>query len=150
MTATALLAQCRTLGVDLATGPDGALIWEADFDPPAELLADLAAHKDDVLVALDTAALDLPGDVAELQAQLDAMMSKQAWADGWAERLRYGTCADLSAVRRTTAMMVKLAAERHAAGDAAGFSSWCRFILAHSRGENWDSAARLTPPTKAG
>jgi hypothetical protein len=47
--ALALLARCRALGIDLMAGPGGALLWEADADPPADLLADLAAHKAELL-----------------------------------------------------------------------------------------------------
>ena len=48
--AVELLARCRTLGVELGAGAGGAsLLWEAGREPPADLLADLAAHKADVL-----------------------------------------------------------------------------------------------------
>jgi hypothetical protein len=49
VTAADLLTRCRTLGVTLAAGPDGTLTWEARAEPSAELLADLARHKVDVL-----------------------------------------------------------------------------------------------------
>jgi hypothetical protein len=53
MTAAAeLLARCRALGITLAAGPGGALSWEADTDPPAELLADLSRHKAGLLALL--------------------------------------------------------------------------------------------------
>jgi hypothetical protein len=47
-----LLARCRALGIDLTLGPDGTLVWEADADPPAEVLATLAEHKAEVLTFL--------------------------------------------------------------------------------------------------
>jgi hypothetical protein len=50
--ASDLLARCRALGIALAPGPDGTLAWEAGADPPADLLADLARHKADVLALL--------------------------------------------------------------------------------------------------
>jgi hypothetical protein len=51
-TAVKLLARCRAAGVELGVGSGGAsLLWEAEADPPAELLAELAANKA-VLLAL--------------------------------------------------------------------------------------------------
>jgi hypothetical protein len=48
--AAELLARCRALGVELGTGAGGdSLLWEAHADPPADLLADLAANKAAVL-----------------------------------------------------------------------------------------------------
>lgn len=44
-----LLARCRALGIDLTVGPDGTLAWEADDDPPPELMAALSRHKAEVL-----------------------------------------------------------------------------------------------------
>jgi hypothetical protein len=45
-----LMARCRARGVELSVGPGGAtLVWEAGAPPPADLLADLARHKADVL-----------------------------------------------------------------------------------------------------
>jgi hypothetical protein len=62
MTAAAgLLNRCRALGIDLVAGPGGALLWEADADPPAELLRDLAEHKPEVLAALGPPAEPRPG-----------------------------------------------------------------------------------------
>jgi hypothetical protein len=52
MTPAELLARCRALGIVLAAGPGGALVWEADDDPPADLLEDLANNKAGVLDAL--------------------------------------------------------------------------------------------------
>ena len=50
MTAVDLLARCRVAGVQLGVGSGGAsLLWEADADPPAGLLADLAANKAAIL-----------------------------------------------------------------------------------------------------
>jgi sugar phosphate isomerase/epimerase len=52
MTPAELLARCRALGIDLAAGPGGTLLWEADDEPPADLLADLAARKTELLALL--------------------------------------------------------------------------------------------------
>jgi hypothetical protein len=50
MTAADLLARCRALGIELGAGSGGAsLLWEADADPPADLLEELAANKADLL-----------------------------------------------------------------------------------------------------
>jgi hypothetical protein len=50
MNAADLLARCRAAGVELGAGLGGdSLLWEADTDPPAELLAELAANKAGVL-----------------------------------------------------------------------------------------------------
>jgi hypothetical protein len=49
--AAKLLALCRALGVELGAAGD-ALLWECIGDPPAELLADLAANKAAVLALL--------------------------------------------------------------------------------------------------
>lgn len=51
-TVPVLLARCQAFGIDLSAGPSGALYWEADDDPPAALLADLAEHKAAVLAVL--------------------------------------------------------------------------------------------------
>jgi hypothetical protein len=64
MTAAELHSRCRALGIALAAGPKGALAWEADAEPPADLLADLARHKAELLGLL---AL-LPADAADLAA----------------------------------------------------------------------------------
>ena len=49
--AAALLARCRALGVELGAAGE-SLVWEARFDPPADLLAALAAHKAAVLALI--------------------------------------------------------------------------------------------------
>jgi hypothetical protein len=49
--AAELLARCRALGVELGAVGE-ALVWEADGDPPAELLAALAANKAAVLASV--------------------------------------------------------------------------------------------------
>ena len=50
MSPAELLARCRALGIELGDGTGGAsLLWEAHADPPAELLAELAANKSAVL-----------------------------------------------------------------------------------------------------
>ncbi len=45
MTAAEWLDRCRAHHVDLARGEDGTLKWEADDDPPADLLPALAENK---------------------------------------------------------------------------------------------------------
>jgi hypothetical protein len=48
--AVELLARCRALGIELGVASGGrTLLWEADTDPPADLLAGLAANKASVL-----------------------------------------------------------------------------------------------------
>jgi hypothetical protein len=59
MTAAQLVNRCRLLGIALAAGPDGALIWEADADPPADLLAELARHKAALLAFLAVPPLEM-------------------------------------------------------------------------------------------
>ena len=49
MTTADLLSRRRAHGVALAAGDDGALLREADDDPPADVLADLAGNKAAVL-----------------------------------------------------------------------------------------------------
>jgi hypothetical protein len=56
MTAPELLARCRSLGIDLAVGAGGALLWEADDEPPAGLLEELAARKAELLALLAAAS----------------------------------------------------------------------------------------------
>jgi hypothetical protein len=84
MTVAALLEQCRTLGIFLSVGPSESLDWEADDDPPAELLAALAAHKAEllVLVARDRAPVPAPqtADATELTELAD-------WFTATADRL---------------------------------------------------------------
>jgi hypothetical protein len=51
--AAELVARCRALGVELRVRGGGAsLLWEAETEPSAQLLADLAANKADVLALL--------------------------------------------------------------------------------------------------
>jgi hypothetical protein len=65
MTAAAdLLARCRALAVELTAGPAGTLTWEADADPPADLLEALTEHKGAVLDLLCP-----PWDQAEADAR---------------------------------------------------------------------------------
>jgi hypothetical protein len=54
MTAAAeLVSRGRSAGVELFVGPGGgSLVWEAASDPPADLLAELARHKLDVIALL--------------------------------------------------------------------------------------------------
>ena len=88
---------------------------------------------------------ELPADLlTELQREVDSMLDI-AWENAWTERLRPARDANLDSVRRTTRLMLDLAAERHRAGDAAEFGSWCRYIIRHVRGELWDDTARRPP-----
>jgi hypothetical protein len=48
MTAAELLDRCNAVGVELGAAGD-EIVWEAHFDPPAELLAALRANKAAVL-----------------------------------------------------------------------------------------------------
>jgi hypothetical protein len=63
-----LLDRCTALGITLSPGQAGALEWEADADPPAELLDDLRRHKADLLALVASAEVspwDLPADLYE-------------------------------------------------------------------------------------
>jgi hypothetical protein len=84
--------------------------------------------------------VNLPADPAALRATIVAMQTP-AWADAWRMRLRKARWANLDSVKRTIAMMLDLAAARHAAGDADGFRSWAAFTLDHASGRNWDETA---------
>jgi hypothetical protein len=44
-----LLCRCRELSIDLASGPDGTLRWEADTAPSPDLLSELRAAKGELL-----------------------------------------------------------------------------------------------------
>jgi hypothetical protein len=55
--AARLLGWCKVFGVALAAGADGSLNWEADEDPPDELLAALATATPEVLALLENADL---------------------------------------------------------------------------------------------
>jgi hypothetical protein len=57
-----LLDRCRTLGIDPAPGPGGALLWEADADPPTDLLRELAEHKPALLALLASRPAPEPWD----------------------------------------------------------------------------------------
>jgi hypothetical protein len=77
MTAAAeMVARCRILGIDLTAGPDGGLTWEAETDPPADLLAELAASKTELLALLRAAEAQTPlppwdqGEADRLLAEL--------------------------------------------------------------------------------
>jgi hypothetical protein len=47
-----LLERCRNHGIDLSAGPNDTLLLEANAEPPAALLAELAEHKPEVLKAM--------------------------------------------------------------------------------------------------
>jgi hypothetical protein len=85
-----LLARCRELGIVLAAGPDG-LVWEADFDPPDELLADLAAAKVALLPLLLPAwdhRAEADGLVAQAQARRREVYGPTMWPSDPAARQR--------------------------------------------------------------
>jgi hypothetical protein len=73
VTAADLLARCRALGLDLSAGPDSGLNWEADTDPPAELLADLAGSKAELLALLRAAEVQTPAPPWD-QAEADGLL----------------------------------------------------------------------------
>jgi hypothetical protein len=80
--ATRLLARCRAVGVTLDVGPDGrSLHWEANADPPADLLADLAANKAAVL-----ALVRGPDDSSLIG--LDEYQSFWGWIEKWNTQVR--------------------------------------------------------------
>lgn len=51
MSAFELVEQAKAMGVSLVLA-DGRLTWEAEHEPPTELLADLAKHKSEVIAVL--------------------------------------------------------------------------------------------------
>lgn len=96
MTAAAdLLDRCRAVGIDLAAGPGGALLWEADADPPADLLADLAAQKAGLLAVLGGEAGEGPTPAAPAvarwdQAEADRLLAELRSAVGRARWREFG------------------------------------------------------------
>jgi len=80
VSAADLLTHCHTLGIDLAAGEGGALLWDSDADPPAELLAALAEHKAELLILLqppwDRARAD--AELAAIGARLDRALKYEA------------------------------------------------------------------------
>lgn len=52
MTGRTLLARCRSLGMTLGVGTEGSLVWEADGDPPDDILSELRECKAEVLALL--------------------------------------------------------------------------------------------------
>jgi hypothetical protein len=81
-----LIARCQALGIGLATGPDGGLTWEADTDPPADLLADLAANKAELLALLRAAeaqTLMAPWDQAAADRLLVELRSEVERIKAW-------------------------------------------------------------------
>lgn len=55
MTVTALIRRAAEAGVEMSVGQDGRLLLRAEHQPPADLLADLAAHKSALLIELEAA-----------------------------------------------------------------------------------------------
>lgn len=56
MIVTELIRRAAEVGVEMAVGQDGRLLLRAERQPPADLLADLAANKAALLVELETAS----------------------------------------------------------------------------------------------
>lgn len=80
LTVPVLLARCQALGIDLSIGPSGTLDWQADADPPAELLANLAEHKAEVFQVLrdrDAARFGTadPGQAEDVARVIEADLS---------------------------------------------------------------------------
>lgn len=156
--AVELLGMLREQGFTLAAEGGRIRVMPASL-LTEQLRSAIRAHRAELVAALDTAAAkplaapaepgELPADPAGLQARLHAMMSDPAWATRWAGRLKIASDAAVDAVRKTTADMLKLASDRHRAGDAAGFAAWARFTLDHAAGLHFDDAARrpVTWPT---
>jgi hypothetical protein len=68
--AAELLSRCRALGIGLTARPDGGLTWEADAEPPTDLLIDLRANKADLQSLLATSRVQTsapPGDDLDSQ-----------------------------------------------------------------------------------
>jgi hypothetical protein len=113
VTAAGLLARCRALGIALAAGEGGALLWEADADPPADLAEALVRHKADVLALLRTAApgrgpspvcftvptvpwdkAEADGLLAEVQERRRQRFGERGWPTDGAARRRLAGRAD--------------------------------------------------------
>jgi hypothetical protein len=75
VTRAELHTYCRFVGIYLFAEPGGELGWEADGDPSHELLADLKAHKAQILTLLpppwDQAEADRV--LAELHAEVEKL-----------------------------------------------------------------------------
>jgi hypothetical protein len=70
MSATDLLCRCRALGIALSPGERGKLVWVAPGEPPADVLADLAANKLQVLGLLHLSSTWDPAEAERLLAGL--------------------------------------------------------------------------------
>lgn len=55
MTVSALIRRAAEAGVEMSVGRGGRLLLRAEHQPPADLLADLAAHKSALLIELEAA-----------------------------------------------------------------------------------------------
>ncbi|MNX78844.1 hypothetical protein D3C86_1104520 [compost metagenome] len=55
MSAAELMHRASVAGVEMAVSQEGRLKLRADFEPPAELLAELTAHKVEIIAALSAA-----------------------------------------------------------------------------------------------
>lgn len=60
MSAAGLMYRARVAGVEMAVSQEGRLKLRADFEPPEELLAELAAHKVEIIAALSAANDPIP------------------------------------------------------------------------------------------
>jgi hypothetical protein len=70
MSAADLLCRCRALGIKLSPAERGKLVWVAPGEPPADVLADLAANKLQVLALLHLGSTWDPAEAERLQAGL--------------------------------------------------------------------------------
>ncbi|KII32987.1 hypothetical protein NL64_10290 [Pseudomonas fluorescens] len=60
MSAAELMHRASVAGVEMAVSQEGRLKLRADFEPPAELQAELAAHKVEIIAALNAANDPVP------------------------------------------------------------------------------------------
>ncbi|MBV7477869.1 hypothetical protein [Pseudomonas sp. PDM31] len=60
MSAAELMHRASVAGVEMAVSQEGRLKLRADFEPPAELLAELTAHKVEIIAALSAANDPIP------------------------------------------------------------------------------------------
>lgn len=60
MSAAELIHRASVAGVEMALSQEGRLRLRADFEPPAELLAEVVAHKIEIIIALNAANDSMP------------------------------------------------------------------------------------------
>jgi hypothetical protein len=75
VTRAELRTYCRFVGIYLFAEPGGELGWEAEYDLPDELLADLRMHKAEVLALLPPPWHQAEADqvLAELHAEVERL-----------------------------------------------------------------------------